>query len=104
MWDLEEMGLGRQMVEALMRENAYKAFRGTALMIGRQTVYFTATDLGHIMGELNINADALKTKALELDTRTIDRKTEQADRALVSDVAFMTLLGADRVIALDHTA
>ena len=92
------------MVEALMRESAYKAFHGTVLMIGRQTVYFTRSDIGSIMRDLGLNADAPKLETLALDTATIDRKTNHLGRPLVSDVALMALLGADRVLALDHTA
>lgn len=97
------MGIGSQIVEALARENAYKPIRGDAVLIGRQTVYYTAADLLALLRQ-NGTQPAIDPATIEFDTSTIDRLAEFKDARLISDVSLMKLLGTDRVLALDHSS
>jgi hypothetical protein len=98
------MGLGRQIIEALARENAYKPLRGTALLIGRQTVYFTRAEILSFLPEHGLSVADIDPASIELDGSTIDRKADHLGRELISDVALLKLLGAEKVLALDHSA
>jgi hypothetical protein len=97
------MGIGGQIVDALAREHAYKPLRGDALLIGKQTVYFTVPEMFQRLEEHGVKS-AIDPAAIELDTSTIDRLPKYADRKLISDISLMKLFGTTRVMALDHSA
>lgn len=95
------MGMGRHLIEAVVREHLNRPIAGDVLLIGRQTTYLSPDNLIKVMNEcgLKINADPSK---FELDKTTIDRKQGFAD-SLVSDATLFTLLGARSIKALDHS-
>lgn len=97
------MGLGRQFVEAVVREHRYRPIRGDVLMIGRQTVYFTPNNIMAFLQGHGIDTSAIDPGSIELDKSTIDRRPGFSDKALISDAALFKLLGVDRVLALDHS-
>jgi hypothetical protein len=41
------MGLGGEAIEAIGREHAYRPISGDVVFIGRQTTYFTPSELEH---------------------------------------------------------
>ena len=96
------MGMGRHLIEAVIREHLHKPITGDVLLIGRQTTYASPDILIKIINECGIKVDA-DPSAFELDKKTIDRKHGFAG-SLVSDAALFTLLGARSIKALDHSA
>ena len=95
------MGMGRHLIEAIIREHLNKPITGDVLLIGRQTTYASPDELIQVLRELGIKAGADPSK-FELDKTTLDRKRGDAEK-LVSDAALFTFLGARSVKALDHS-
>jgi hypothetical protein len=81
------MGIGADLVEPLIREHVYKPITGDVLTIGRQSVYFTPTDILTPLGEHGISTDRVDSASIELDENTIDRLPGFESRALISDRA-----------------
>lgn len=95
------MGMGRHLIEAVIREHLHRPITGDVLLIGRQTTYASPDELIKIIGEYGIKANADPSQ-FELDKTTLDRKRGDAEK-LVSDAALFKLLGAPSVKALDHS-
>jgi hypothetical protein len=96
------MGMGRHLIEAVIREHLHRPIGGDVLLIGRQTTYVSPDILMKIIGEHGIKVDA-DPSDFELDKKTIDRKSGYGER-LVSDAALFRLLGARSIKALDHSS
>jgi hypothetical protein len=97
------MGLGYDAVEAIFREHHYQPITGDVLMIGRQTVYFSADEILSLMRGCGI-ASALSPEEITLDTDTLNRRTDIAKgKDLITDTSLFKLLGVKSVRALDHS-
>jgi hypothetical protein len=98
------MGVGRHLVEALIRERNYRPLAGEVLLVGRQTVYLAPETLLELLKEHGIDVADIRPEDLEIDKSTVDRhRSFSADEPLVSDTQLLRLLGAERVLALDHS-
>jgi SAM-dependent methyltransferase len=95
------MGMGKHLIEAVIREHRNKPIAGDVLLIGRQTTYMSPDELLVSIREHGVTVD-VDPSSIELDKTTIDRKLGYAER-LVSDAAPFKLLGARSVKALDHS-
>jgi len=95
------MGMGKHLIEAIIREHRNKPIGGDVLLIGRQTTYLSPDQLLVTIREHRVKVDA-DPSSIELDETTVDRKRGYAER-LVSDAAPFKLLGARSVKALDHS-
>jgi len=95
------MGLGKHMIEAIIREHLNKPILGEVLLIGRQTTYLSRAELINTIRENGVEIDA-NVKSMELDRTTVNRKLGQTSE-FVSDAAAFKLLGASAVKALDHS-
>lgn len=95
------MGMGKHLIEAVIREHRNKAITGDVLLIGRQTTYMSPDELLVSIREHGVTVDA-DPGSIELDKTTVDRKLGYAER-LVSDAAPFKLFGARSVKALDHS-
>jgi hypothetical protein len=95
------MGMGRHLIEAVIREHLNRPIAGDVLLIGRQTTYASPDELMQIIRGYGIKVNAGPSD-FELDRTTIDRKDGHPER-LVSDAALFTLLEARSVKALDHS-
>src|SRR5438309_2780860 len=51
------MGLGFYAIDAIGREHRFKPIRGDALFVGRQTVYFTPSELAAHLRDHGISVD-----------------------------------------------
>jgi hypothetical protein len=95
------MGMGRHMIEAVIREHRNRPLVGDVLLIGRQTTYMSPDQLVQTIREHGVKVD-VDPKGIELDRTTLDRKHGFGER-LVNDAALFKLLGARSVKALDHS-
>lgn len=95
------MGLGRHMVEAIIREHRYRPITGDVMTVGRQTVYYTPEQLLDLLRNHGMPLD-VDPNTIELDKDTIDR-LPGFDPRLVTDVALLRLLGVQNPRALDHS-
>jgi SAM-dependent methyltransferase len=95
------MGMGRHLIEAVIREHLNRPIAGDVLLIGRQTTYLSPEGLINVINECGIKVDASPSD-FALDKTTIDRKGKNTEE-LVSDAALFSLLGARSVKALDHS-
>lgn len=91
------MGLCGPAFDAIGREHAYRSITGDVLFIGRQTTYFTATDLIRRLGDYGHQVDS---SVIEFDQRTVNRRTAGE---YVTDRSIFRALGvpANRIKALD---
>jgi hypothetical protein len=98
------MGLGRHVIEALVRESQHKPINGEGLLIGRQTVYLSPSDMLALLREHGADTAGIDPASIELDKDTINRKSGVAATNLISDAALLRLVGIRKVLALDHSA
>lgn len=95
------MGLGRDEIEAILKEHIYQPIQRDILLIGRQTIYFSPREILALMQDFNISS-ALEMDQIKLDSYTKNRREgHRAD--LINDVSFFKMLGAKNVMALDHS-
>ncbi len=97
------MGLASYVVDAIIREHAYKAISGDVLLIGRQTVYMTPQEAIETVRSHGLTP-AIDAKDIVLDRDTVNRRPGWADREMISDASLFALLGNTKVKALDHTS
>lgn len=97
------MGIGRQIIEAVIREHLYRPVDGDVLMMGRQTVYLTPQDLLGVFRDHGIDINDVDPASIEIDRSTIDHLPGWEDRPLVTDRALFKLMGSRKVLALDHS-
>jgi len=95
------MGLTIDTVEAIFREHRYQPIEGDVLLIGRQTVYFTPSEILALMKTHNI-ASRLSQEELVIDKQTLSRR-KTTKNELISDTSLFRMLGAQSVRALDHS-
>jgi hypothetical protein len=95
------MGMGKHLIEAVIREHLHKPIAGDVLLIGRQTVYLSPDELVRTIREQGVSLQ-VDPSSIEVDQTTLDRRHGYAER-LVNDAAFFKLLGARSVKALDHS-
>jgi SAM-dependent methyltransferase len=95
------MGLGGEAVEAIGREHAYRPVSGDVIFIGRQTTYFTPSEL---VGLLRSYGHGVDTAAIEIDRNTRNRQQGHEGKELVTDRSIFRALGIDTIRALDVSA
>jgi hypothetical protein len=95
------MGMGKHLIEAVVREHLHKPIAGDVLLIGRQTVYLSPDELVQTIREHGVSLQ-VDPSSIEVDQTTLDRRRGYSER-LVNDAAFFNLLGARSVKALDHS-
>lgn len=95
------MGMGKHLIEAVVREHLHKPIAGDVLLIGRQTVYLSPDELVRTIREHGVSLQ-VDPSGIEVDQTTLDRRHGYGER-LVNDAAFFKLLGARSVKALDHS-
>ena len=95
------MGMGKHLIEAVVREHCHKPITGDVLLIGRQTVYLSPDELVRTIREHGVSLQ-VDPGSIEVDQTTLDRRRGYGER-LVNDAAFFKLLGARSVKALDHS-
>ena len=95
------MGMGKHLIEAVVREHLHKPIAGDVLLIGRQTVYLSPDELVRTIREHGVSLQ-VDPSSIEVDQTTLDRRRGYSQR-LVNDAAFFKLLGARSVKALDHS-
>lgn len=96
------MGIGIDMMEMILREHTYKPIKGDVLMIGRQTVYLTPDELLTTLDAFGIETDGTTAESIEIDQQTLSRKFNK-NSDLITDDTLFSILGANKVLALDHT-
>lgn len=96
------MGLGYEMVEALVREHAHRPLAGNVVTIGKQTIYFQPQEIMALLREHG-HSPALGPDDLQLDRSTVGRRHSHAGLDLISDSALFALLGVPRLLAIDHS-
>jgi hypothetical protein len=96
------MGMGKHLIEAVVREHLHKPIAGDVLLIGRQTVYLSPDELVRTIREHGVSLQ-VDPRSIEVDQTTLDRRRGYGER-LVNDAAFFKLLGARSVKALDHSS
>ena len=97
------MGLSPDVLNAIVREHAYKPLDGDVLLIGRQTVNLTPAQALEMVAAHGIDVSAVQPENLKLNIATINRHRAALGRDLISDAAFFNLLGVDRIRALDRS-
>src|SRR5258708_5241901 len=97
------MAINRLIARALAREHAFRPIHGTALLIGRQTVNLTRAEALSILDEQGVPTAHIDPATLALDTSTKNRQ-DTGRPELISAAALMSLLGAEKVVALDVSA
>jgi SAM-dependent methyltransferase len=89
------MALGRDVVDAIIREHSYQPITGDVLLIGQQTVNLSRDEVLELMREHGVATAGLDTPTIALKENDIG-----ADRGM-SAVAFFKLLGVAAVRTLD---
>jgi hypothetical protein len=97
------MGLGRDIVGAIVREHIHRPISGDVLLIGRQTVNLSPAEALEMVAAHGIDVSAVQAENLKLNTATINRRRAPSGRDIISDAAFFNLLGVDRIKALDRS-
>jgi hypothetical protein len=87
------MALGRDVVDAIIREHAYRRITGDVLIIGRQTVGLSGSEVRELMQEHGVFASG--------DPSLSASASENAGEAGMSAAALFRLLGADTVRNVD---
>ena len=91
------MALGRDVVDAIIREHAYRPITGDVLLIGQQAVTLSGDEVLELMREHDVAAAAGDMQAAAGDLQ----HAANADTGGMSAAAFFTLLGVDRLHMLD---
>lgn len=86
------MGIGANLVVAMIREHAFRPITGDVLFIGRQTVYFNRDEILTILEEHGRDVSAIDLSSIDVDTLTIDRMTDHVNETLISDSALVRLV------------
>ena len=95
------MALGRDVVDAIIREHAYRPITGDVLLIGQQAITLSRDEVLELLREHDVVAAARGLQAAAGDMQNV----ASADSGGISAAAFFALLGVDRVHMLDiHTA
>jgi SAM-dependent methyltransferase len=89
------MGIAPYIAEAILREHTYRPITGTVLTLGRQTMFFTPSAALAMMAGFGIPPAPVAVET--------DKNTNQRMDGGISDKSFFSLLGAARVLALDHS-
>jgi len=97
------MGLAPYVIDAIVREHAYRPIAGDVLLIGRQTIYATADEAIDILRSHAVTP-AIDAKDVALDRGTLNLRSGLPVRAWISDIALFALLGNRKVKALDHSS
>jgi len=84
------MALGRDVVDAIIREHAYRPITGDVLLIGQQAITLSRDEVLELMREHDVIAAA----------RDMQQRAS-ADSGTMSAAAFFALLGIDRLHMLD---
>jgi SAM-dependent methyltransferase len=84
------MALGRDVVDAIIREHAYRPITGDVLLIGQQAITLRRDEVLELMREHDVIAAARNTQ-----------QRASADSGGMSATAFFALLGIDRLHMLD---
>ncbi|MBP6943211.1 MAG: hypothetical protein KBB55_04180, partial [Candidatus Buchananbacteria bacterium] len=95
------MGLGINVVGAILREHKYRPIDGDVLLMGRQAVYFSPAEILELLHQNGIEP-RLKPEQITLDKTTLNRNAS-GDKELITDTSLFKLLGAKSVCALDHS-
>jgi SAM-dependent methyltransferase len=94
------MGIAPYIAEAIVREHVHRPLHGDVILLGRQTMMFTPDHAIRM-----IRAAGTSPIALPADEDIVDRTTDLArGHDWIRDDAFLRMLGATRVRAIDHTA
>jgi hypothetical protein len=86
----KKMALGRDVVDAIIREHAYRPITGDVLLIGQQAVTLSRDEVLELMREHDVLAAAGDTP-----------NAARADSGALSAAAFSALLGVDRLRMFD---
>jgi hypothetical protein len=92
------MGLGGEAIEAIGREHAYRPISGDVVFIGRQTTYFTPSELAAMLRGCG---HAVDPAAIEIDRSTANRQRGHEGKELVTDRSIFRALGVNSIRALD---
>src|SRR3984957_15512051 len=91
------MALGRDVVDAIIREHAYRPITGDVLLIGQQAITLSRDEVLELMREHDVVAAAGDSQATVGDRQN----AASADGDGVSAAAFFALLGIERLHMLD---
>jgi hypothetical protein len=97
------MGIGRQLVEALIRESQHRPLSGDVVLIGRQTVYFEPGGILELLKEFGVDTLGRKASDLETGGGSTNNIKDFAGQNLITDSELFRLLGVPKVLALDHS-
>lgn len=90
------MGIGLDIMRALVREAAIKPITGTVLTLGRQTIFATPAQAKTMLKNHGITP-AVDDEELDVSTK----QTLEENATRISDKAFFRMLGAEKVTTLD---
>jgi SAM-dependent methyltransferase len=91
------MALGRDVVDAIIREHAYRPITGEVLLIGQQAITLSRDEVLELLHEHHVVAAAGAVQAAAGDRQ----QGAGADGGGISAAAFFALLGIDRLRMLD---
>jgi hypothetical protein len=97
------MGLGDDVVEALIRESKHRPLDGDVVLIGRQTVYFTPNEIMKLLKKLEIDVGNIRPENIKTDSKSMNNFLELSDKNFITDAELLRLLGVSKVLALDHS-
>src|ERR1700688_26813 len=91
------MALGRDVVDAIIREHAYRPITGNVLLIGQQAITLSRDEVLELMREHDVAAAAGKSQAAAGDRQN----AASAGGGGMSAADFFALLGIDQLHMLD---
>jgi hypothetical protein len=93
------MGLAPIFAEGIVREHLYRPLTGDVIAIGRQTMFFSPHKALQLVRAAGAPVPDVDPTSLATDT-----ETSLADKGFISDHAFFSLLGVNKLRSLDHNA
>lgn len=94
------MGIGRNVMEGLIREAKHRRFSGTAYTLGRPTMSLSPNDTNHQFHELGLQPVGGAARDDQVDTVTSFSRMGGAD-GMIRDIEFFRMLGFTETKAID---
>src|SRR5579872_5888358 len=92
------MGITQQHAVMIIKEHLYRPLPKRIHLLGRQTMYFDYPTAIALCRSWGCEPRAVD---VELDNATLGSKSTPGDH--ISDTTFFKMLGADEVLAIDHS-
>lgn len=95
------MGISIHVAETIVREHAFRPIVGKVVLLGQQTMFFTPMDAIALLDKCGVQPSVKDVSQLLIDESTLG--ASGGKKGFIKDTEFFRLLGAEDVVALDHS-